>query len=174
MKVILIDAKNKEIKEVEFYNTLQSIYNIMEVTSIEVGFYLNSNCCYVDEEGMINGTKHSFRYKDQTFMGNGLIVGTDSEGSDTDCTASIDVIAKLISFPTFKHQDWAERLFDEKGIDLDTELTNNQSVQSVLNFCAEVSDTEQDMVKDTLVKIDFANGDVLHLMNYLARSIPTY
>ena len=176
MKAILIDAKNKEIREVKLTNSLQNIYNIMEVTSIEVGFYLDNtnNCCYVDEEGMVNGTTHSFKYKDQNFMGNGLIVGTDSEGSDTDCTISIDVIAKLIRFPTFKHQKWAERLFDEKGISLDTDLANNQSVRSVLEFCAEVSDKEQDMVKDTLVKIDFTNGDILHFMNYLAKSIPTY
>jgi len=176
MKAIFIDAKAKEIKDVEFYNTLQNIYNIMEVTSIEVGFYLDNtnNCCYVDEEGMVNGTTHSFKYKDQTFMGNGLIVGTDSEGSDTNCTTSIDTIAKLVSFPTFKHQEWAERLFSEKGIDLNTVLTNNQSVQSVLDFCSVVSDAEQDKIQDTLVKIDFANGDVLHFMNYLANSIPTH
>lgn len=176
MKAILIDAKEKKIKEVEFYNTLQNIYDIMEVKSIEVGFYIGAEntCCYIDEEGAINGTAHSFKYKDQTFIGNGLIVGTDSEGNDTNCTMPTSVIAEYISFPTFKYQEWAEKLFSEKGIALDTELTNNQTVQSVLNFCSEVSDAEQEKVRDILVQIDFKNGDVLHFMNYLAKSIPTY
>ncbi len=175
MKAILIDANKKQIKEVEFRHSLQNIYDAMGVTSIEVGFYIGgtNTCCYVDEEGLINGTKHSFKYKGQTFMGNGLLVGTDEEGSDTSCTIPTSVIAEYISFPTFKYQEWAERLFSEKGIALDAELTNNQTVQSVLGFCAEVSDAEQDKVRDTLVQIDFANGDVLHFMNYLAKAIPT-
>ena len=83
-------------------------------------------------------------------------------------------VKELISFPVFKHITWVKRLFNEKGIELDAELVNGQTVSSVLDFCSEISENEQDKVKETLVMIDFKNGDIIHFMNYLAIAVPIY
>ena len=172
MTVILIDSQKKEIKKMNIDRGLEHIYKAMGVKLIETGFYIGNDICYIDEEGAINGTVTSFIYDGTRYFGNGLIVGTEENGNDSDCELPIDQVIKLISFPVFKHRDWALTLFEEKGINLDTKLKNNKTIQSVLNFCAFVTNEEQDMVKHTLVKIDFANGDVLHFMNYLAKGIP--
>ncbi len=175
MRAILIDASKNAIKEVEIDESIESVYKTMEAEIIEVGFYINgTDCCYIDEEGRINGTKTRFMYDGQIFAGNGLIVGTTKEGDNDSCAISLEKVKELISFPVFKHITWVKRLFNEKGIELDAELVNGQTVSSVLDFCSEISENEQDKVKETLVMIDFKNGDIIHFMNYLAIAVPIY
>lgn len=172
MKALFINAKTKEVTEVNVSKTYGEIHKLLGVEMIEVAFYIGKDCCYVDEEGRINGTRDYFHYNGQEFAGNGLIVGTSIDtGSDTSCEASLEQMQELITFPEFIHEEWAVTLFDEKGIPMETDLVGNHTVRSVLDFCSLTSKDEQHKIKETLVKIDFANGDILHFMNNLSLSI---
>lgn len=171
MKAILINAKDKKIEEVEIEHSLENIYKTMGVQSIEAGFYIGKNCCYIDEEGFVNGSRHVFYYGDHTMFGNGLMVGTDDKGNDIDCMLSIEDVEEYISFPRYKHEQWIKTLFKEKGIKLDTKLECDHTILTVLDYCALMDNASQDEVKNKLVQIDFKNGDVLHFMNYLARGM---
>ena len=82
MKAILIKTKEKTITEVEYRYKYGKAQELMGVDMLEVGFYLGADCCYIDEEGRINGTNSYFYYNGQEFAGNGLIVGTTEDGND--------------------------------------------------------------------------------------------
>lgn len=102
MKAILIDVKERQVREVEIENDLDSIYQVMGVDMIEVATYLpNRDCVYVDEEGLIKGPVEGFFDigAHQPFAGNGLVVGTRG-GSTVACKSTVDEILNLVSFPT--------------------------------------------------------------------------
>ncbi len=98
MKAILIDAINKEVKEVEIdeeKDFLDQAYALIGCTTIEgVDFdETGENFGYVDEEGMLKQPKHFFTIENgwQPYAGNCLIVGTDDEGGNTDVSYSMTV-----------------------------------------------------------------------------------
>ena len=49
-------------------------------------------------------------------------------------------------------------------------LTEELQVGDVRQSIVDTCDSEQAKIKDTLVKIDFQNGDVYHFLKYLANS----
>lgn len=71
--------------------------------------------------------------------------------------------------------DWFTRFLEEKGIDLAEPVTGKDGVQlQIGDVCQAICDTsadEQRKIKDTLVKIDFANGDVYHYLRHLAQAL---
>lgn len=74
---------------------------------------------------------------------------------------------------------WLDTLLDEKGIDLEEtfEITakggtpNTFSYAVIVDAMKGTSPREQAAIKDTLVKIDFVNGDVRHFMRHLAGAL---
>ena len=69
-------------------------------------------------------------------------------------------------------------LFSEKGISLDTSIevngnsgTNYMTVETVLENILITTKEERKQIKDILVKIDFANGDILHFIKHLSKAI---
>jgi hypothetical protein len=102
MKVILIDAVERQVKAVEITGDLDSIYQAMGVEMIEVATRLpNGDTIFVDEEGMIKGEiKGWFDVgAHQPFAGNGLVVGTSREGDTIACKSTVDDILNITSFP---------------------------------------------------------------------------
>ena len=89
---VLINSTDQTITDVDIEPTLEAYYELIGCHTVEVGerFPNGDVLFYVDEEGMINGTKTFFRMSDtgRIFAGNGLIVGTirdEEEGIvDTD------------------------------------------------------------------------------------------
>lgn len=76
-----------------------------------------------------------------------------------------------------KFNEWIDTHLKEKGIDLNEVLTvdgpsgpNQIPVGLVVNLAKQAGPVEQSQVKDTLVKIDFVNGDPLHFFAHLAGS----
>ena len=101
MKAILIDAKTKEVKEVEMGRDYKEIYTQLECEMFQIGTYLsNEDAIYVDEEGLINGTDIFFTFEGahQPFAGNGLIMGCDDEGESTDCKVSFNEVKDKVKF----------------------------------------------------------------------------
>jgi hypothetical protein len=73
---------------------------------------------------------------------------------------------------------WLNTFVDEKGIDREEVLTvsgpsgdNYIPVQCLLNVIEIAPAHEQAQIKNTIVKIDFCNGDVLHFFRHLCQAI---
>jgi hypothetical protein len=73
---------------------------------------------------------------------------------------------------------WINTLISEKGLQLETiiEVNGNSGANFIpLGVVVEhiliANATEQKFIKDTLVKIDFMNGDVMHFFTHLAQCI---
>ena len=76
--------------------------------------------------------------------------------------------------------DWIDTLLSEKGIDQDQVLTipsdgffsdNIMPVQVVIDAIKNTTKPEQKAIQKMLVKIDFANGDIMHYIKHLAQAI---
>lgn len=74
---------------------------------------------------------------------------------------------------------WIDTLVSEKNIDLEQsfEFEDSQGVnhsmpyQVVVDAMKIAGDDEQKQIKDTIVKIDFANGDILHFFRHLGKCL---
>lgn len=101
-KAIKIDVTNKTVTEVEIKN-YTDIYNFIgngcELFECPVGWD-NGDTLYVDEEALIKGQpKGCFMLKTKNYpvyLGNGIILGTDSEGDSITYKTNIDKIIDLI------------------------------------------------------------------------------
>ena len=75
-------------------------------------------------------------------------------------------------------KDWFEGFFEEKELETMTwEIEDNKgnthiiTNEIVVEHIQASPEEEQRKIKDILVKIDFANGDVNHFLNHLAKAI---
>jgi hypothetical protein len=74
---------------------------------------------------------------------------------------------------------WLDTFVDEKGLDREQSFevegpvwgTNIMPLEVVLLACKEAESHHQKKIKETLVKIDFANGDVMHFFKHIAAGI---
>lgn len=73
---------------------------------------------------------------------------------------------------------WLDTLISEKNIDTDQMIEvegngglNMIPVSIVLDAIKATCDQERAQIKTILVKIDFANGDVLHFIKHLAKAL---
>lgn len=73
---------------------------------------------------------------------------------------------------------WLDTLISEKNIDTDAMIEvegdsglNMIPVSIVLDHIKATSEQERQQIKTILVKIDFANGDVLHFIKHLAGAL---
>lgn len=101
MKAILINAKTKEVKEIEIGKDYKEIYKHLECQYFTIGTYLDKqDAIFVDDEGLMNGTDEFFTFEGahQPFAGNGLIMGSDDEGESTDCKIQIDEVKNKVAF----------------------------------------------------------------------------
>jgi len=75
-----------------------------------------------------------------------------------------------------KFNKWLDTLVSEKELDRDHFFTKEGEVWGmniiplsvVIDAAKNTSPAEQARIKDTLVRIDIANGDVMHFFDYLA------
>ena len=110
MKAILINAKTKEVKEVEMGRDYKEIYEQLDCTMFQIGTYLpKRDAIFVDEEGLLNGTDVFFTYEGahQPFAGNGLVMGCDNVGESTDCKIKINEVKRKVKFYNKTELGWA-------------------------------------------------------------------
>ena len=105
MKAILIDVKTQEIKEVEYDNTLQNIYDLIDCRAFDL-VRLNEvdgifNSIFVDDEGLLKDNLY-FEYSDSgrvfQLAGSGLILGVDDEGNSISPTLNVEDVKGKVSF----------------------------------------------------------------------------
>lgn len=77
-----------------------------------------------------------------------------------------------------KFANWLDTLIEEKGIDLEQGFSvegpsgeNHMAYQNVVDVIKGASANEQAGIKNMLVRIDFANGDIRHYFRHLAQAI---
>ena len=107
-KGILIDTENRTITEVEVVRNeqgsqLQSIYNHVKCSMVEVVSYDDQNDVYVDEEGLLTMNEETkfFKLKNypQPLAGNGLIMGFDNEtGENGSTNLTIEEVKDMVTF----------------------------------------------------------------------------
>ena len=105
-KAILIDVANRTVTEIEQPEGLRPLYEVLSVPGVRKCDDINAvmvtreNAMYVDGEGMlIDGLPtFSFLGSDAVFAGNGLIVGTSSDGDDVSHTLKVDDIREKVVF----------------------------------------------------------------------------
>lgn len=110
MKCILIDVKNKEVKEVildKEKKTIKQWYEHIGCDMVETGTWIDeTNSIMVDEEGLLK-LKHDsmfFTYKGghQPFCGNGLVVGCNNEGESVSTTLTVEYVKERVKFHTLE------------------------------------------------------------------------
>lgn len=77
------------------------------------------------------------------------------------------------------YQVWIETFLDEKGIEVEEVIeveggmfgTNFISVGCLVEAILQAPASEKEKIKETIVKIDFCNGDLMHFFKYLAKAI---
>jgi hypothetical protein len=79
---IFIDAENNRvsIEKIKHYTDISKLgkYDIFTCVRID-----KNDCIYVDDEGLINGTKYGFMFNGEPLMGNGIILGVNPETGET-------------------------------------------------------------------------------------------
>ena len=73
---------------------------------------------------------------------------------------------------------WLDTLLEEKGISQEQIIeidgnsgVNIMAIENVTDAIKAANDNEQQEIKAMLVRIDFANGDVVHYLKHLAQAI---
>jgi hypothetical protein len=75
--------------------------------------------------------------------------------------------------------NWLDTFIQEKGIDLEQRFdvegpvwgTNSFDYGVIVEHIKIAGKDEQNEIRDTIVKIDFANGDVKHYFRHLAQAL---
>jgi len=93
---IFIDAENNRVTIEKIRNSNDIIklgkYDIFTCVRID-----KNDCIYVDDEGLINGTKYGFFFNDEPLFGNGIILGVNINTGDTlPAKHTIEEIAPMI------------------------------------------------------------------------------
>ena len=77
-----------------------------------------------------------------------------------------------------KFANWIDTFLSEKNIDTERTIEiegasglNVMPLEIVIDAIKNTSATEQAQIKNTIIRIDFKNGDVMHFFKHLAHAI---
>lgn len=110
MKAILIDVKNEEVREIDFNETLEHIYELVDCATFDVLRLDGVNGIYVDDEGLFVEDQLFFTYHgdnySHTLAGNGLVLGVDSEGNSISPTVTVEEVREAVDFQPRGFDAW--------------------------------------------------------------------
>lgn len=101
MKALLIDSKNRMVKQIEIGEDFTEISKAIGCDVFAAPHILkNNDTMYVDDEGLLKDPQHFFLLDTypQPIAGNGLILGCDHEGDSIDAKTSLTELADRIKF----------------------------------------------------------------------------
>ncbi len=104
-RVIIIDAKNKEIREgtVETLEDMQVLVGgLIEV----VGPLSNGDDLFADEEGLFKGYEYGFAIGGGVkILGSGFVIGeVDPEGDSRDCKSTVESVRRIVTWLEIEHE----------------------------------------------------------------------
>lgn len=97
INVVVIDAEKQTVEDRTIPKTLEALQKIVGGYIEKAGEVVEEDL-YVNEEGLLNGTKVGFMlpWIQQPLMGNGVIVGHDDDGGSKSTELRAEAIAPLI------------------------------------------------------------------------------
>ena len=101
MKALLIDVKNRALKQIEIGEDFTEISKAIECDVFAAPHILeNNDVMYCDDEGLLKNPEHFFLLDSypQPIAGNGLILGCDHEGDSVDAKTSLAELASKVTF----------------------------------------------------------------------------
>lgn len=102
MRVIKINVDNFQVEHIDIEGGLQSIYDAIGngCTNIEAPYVLDNHAFYMDGEILLrpDDIKGGFEIDGNRFINSAIIVGTDNEGNDIDCTLPLFAVATSVEF----------------------------------------------------------------------------
>jgi hypothetical protein len=101
MKALLIDSKNKVVKQIEIGEHYTEISKAIDCEVFAAPHIMHNNdTLYCDDEGLLNNPENFFLLDSypQPIAGNGLILGCDDEGESTDVSMNLDELSSRITF----------------------------------------------------------------------------
>lgn len=99
IRAIFIDAKNRNVSEIQVENKLEAFYEKICCSCITTVMLGKGICMILDDEGLYTQEDY-FRFRDsgmQDFAGNALLVGVADDGNFKDSSLSVK-IAEIIEF----------------------------------------------------------------------------
>ena len=101
MKALLIDSKNRVVKQIEIGEHFTEISKAIDCDVFSCPHVLeNEDTLYCDDEGLLKGPENFFLLDSypQPIAGNGLILGCDEEGESIDAKTSIFELSNRVTF----------------------------------------------------------------------------
>ena len=110
MKAILIDVKNEEVREIDFNETLEHIYELVDCGTFDVLRLDGVNGIYVDDEGLFVEDQLFFTYHgdnySHTLAGNGLVLGVNGGGETISPTITVEEVREAVDFQPRGFDAW--------------------------------------------------------------------
>jgi hypothetical protein len=101
MKALLIDSKNKVVKQIEIGENYTEITKAIDCDVFAAPHILeNNDTMYCDDEGLLKDPENFFLLDTypQPIAGNGLILGCDYEGESKDVEISLEELSSRVTF----------------------------------------------------------------------------
>jgi len=101
MKALLIDSKNRVVKQIEIGEHFTEISKAINCEVFSAPHIMQDNdTLYCDDEGLLKDPQYFFLLDSylQPIAGNGLILGCDDEGESTDVSMSLIELSSRITF----------------------------------------------------------------------------
>lgn len=104
IKGILINSDTGKIDYAQFeHDSLEEMYKLIGCKTIEAvrsPILKGQDVIYVDEEGLLHEPSLFFKIAGfaQPIAGNGLIVGTDSQGNSVNAKTPLDIVVRSVQF----------------------------------------------------------------------------
>lgn len=103
MKVIFIDANNRQVTQIEIENELDAFYKRIGCDVIQCLDLSENYTLICDENGRLRNLPMGFRLAGPTIIaGNALIVATTDGGDFTDITAPLCLFQRNVEFINLK------------------------------------------------------------------------
>lgn len=101
MKALLIDSKNRVVKQIEIGEHYTEISKAIDCETFSAPHIMQDNdTLYCDDEGLLKTPEYFFLLDSypQPIAGNGLILGCDDEGESTDVSMSLSELSSKVTF----------------------------------------------------------------------------
>jgi hypothetical protein len=101
MKALLIDSKNRTVKQIEIGEHYTEISKAIGCDVFSAPHIMqNNDTLYCDDEGLLKNPEHFFLLDGypQPLAGNGLILGCDDEGESIDVSMNLVELSSKVTF----------------------------------------------------------------------------
>lgn len=178
MKAIIkkVDEKIqvKEFDEIRYDDLRGVVGGYIEAVSLDKGV-----TCWMNEEAKLINLPRNFSIGGISIEGDVIFTSVDVEGNTIGLTdEQVSYVESIFNKTPTKFEKWIDTYFDEKDLDLEVWTysrgnvianIDNKSVIAVLR--AVKNKQQQKDIREVLVSIDFANGDVNEYLKYLSEQI---